>query len=334
MFRNTARQRPDAPAVRALGYHPAMDLVLGHDTALQFLMHRGRQALPAACRKAALPQRAPEARRFARLPEAIDMRGRPLDLIVPDKSLRRDSKLARCHVWSSPLPEGSLIPLGENLFCSSPEFTIVQMAPSLPLAQMIEAIMAMCAIYALDSNGGIVESSPCTSLRRIGAYLMRCRGSYGSALAQRALRYSLERSASPWESKMAICNTLPPREGGYGFAKPILNHPIELGKQALRQTHRRTYVCDEYWGKCRLDLEYDSDGFHSTEQKRREDERRRKVLEYMGVKVISVRPYELANINLYDDIARQIARIMRKRLHVFDAEHRKARIALRQVLFP
>lgn len=297
-------------------------------------MNRGTRALGKPTRSTSLTTAKSEL--LALAPDAL---GRlptldgPLDVLVTDGVMRTRTKSLRTHLWSGPILPGSFFPLGEGVFCTTPEFLVVQRAQSLSLVELIGLVMTLCAIYSFDESHSIRLCDPLTNLERIAAFIGRMPACPGTAKAKLAVRYALERSASPWETRMALLNTLKPAMGGYHFEKPKLNHPIQLGKQAQRMTHRRHYVCDEYWPQYKIDLEFNGAQFHDDPDQAREDARRKKVLEFMGIRVIDVRAYELASLGIYDDVARQLAHYMGKRLRVFDAKHRHARIELRKALF-
>lgn len=53
---------------------------------------------------------------------------RPVDLLVPTRSERSRGKEARLHVWKGDIPAGALVRLGEQVFASTPQFVLLQMA--------------------------------------------------------------------------------------------------------------------------------------------------------------------------------------------------------------
>lgn len=65
---------------------------------------------------------------------------RPVDLLVPVRTMRSQGKGANFHVWGRPLAPGSFIRLSPNLFVSSPELLVVQLVSSqAKLEEMLDA---------------------------------------------------------------------------------------------------------------------------------------------------------------------------------------------------
>lgn len=54
----------------------------------------------------------------------------PVELLVPSQSVRSRGKAAHFHVWSGPIPAGSMIRLTDGLLLSGPELVIAQMCGS------------------------------------------------------------------------------------------------------------------------------------------------------------------------------------------------------------
>lgn len=54
----------------------------------------------------------------------------PIDLLVPTRAAGSRGKTARFHVWSRPLPAGSMLRLADALFASGPELTVLELCGS------------------------------------------------------------------------------------------------------------------------------------------------------------------------------------------------------------
>ena len=78
-------------------------------------------------------------------------------------------------------------------------------------------------------------------------------------MTRRAAPWILDNAASPREAALALLMTLPNHLGGYHFARPRLNHSIELTGAARPLSRKEYYVADVCWPAQRLILEYDSD---------------------------------------------------------------------------
>ena len=59
--------------------------------------------------------------------DAYGVRSRPAHLLVPSPRQRSSGKGAVFHVWSSLLPVGSCLRMGEKVLLCSPEFTVIQL---------------------------------------------------------------------------------------------------------------------------------------------------------------------------------------------------------------
>ena len=69
---------------------------------------------------------------FKRLCREVDLgaygvRSRPAHLLVPSQRRRSSGKGAVFHVWSSSLPAGSCLRMGEKVLLCGPEFTVIQL---------------------------------------------------------------------------------------------------------------------------------------------------------------------------------------------------------------
>ena len=81
-------------------------------------------------------------------------------------------------------------------------------------------------------------------------------------------------------------------------------------------------------------MEYDSDQEHLTSQSAARDAGRRNVLGYKDITVITVRKPMIASPGAFDDVARQLARQLGRRLRPRDIEFTQVRADLRIALFP
>ena len=101
-------------------------------------------------------------------------------------------------------------------------------------------------------------------------------------MTRRAAPWILDNAASPREAALALLMTLPNHLGGYHFARPRLNHSIELTGAARPLSRKEYYVADVCWPAQRLILEYDSDERHLTSEKLQEDAVKRMTLQAMN----------------------------------------------------
>lgn len=116
--------------------------------------------------------------------------------------------------------------------CSSPELTFLQIAVKHTLLETVYMGYALCSSYRIDADAenGIAlregDDEPLTSVARIGQYLAKVDGTYGSAKARRALAYVRDGSISPAESAMAMALSMPRRFGGFAAGDVVLGENV------------------------------------------------------------------------------------------------------------
>ncbi|MCL1896009.1 MAG: hypothetical protein FWG03_05625 [Clostridiales bacterium] len=227
----------------------------------------------------------------------------------------------RLHMFAGQTPEGCFINIDDGLVVSSPEFCFLQMASLLPLAGLIVLGYEMCGTYSMPVAGdmtvperGFYKRRPLTSVKKIEAFLGRMAGAKGHQNATKALRYILEGSASPMETKLSIILTLPYKLGGFGFSKPVLNWRVAPSKTGKRFSGKESYVCDLFWPDHDLAVEYDSALFHSGQGQYVDDAMKRAELLKKGITVITVTKQQLYSRKEFETIAAAIAKSLGKRL--------------------
>lgn len=156
----------------------------------------------------------------------------------------------------------------------------------------------------------------------------------GSKKAKRAIRYLLDNSASPMETKLAILLTLPYLLGGYGFIAPELNSRIIPSKTVKRSVSKTFYSCDLYWPDYYLAVEYDSAQHHSGSEQINSDAKKKNALTLMGITVITVTKQQLYNGTEFEKVARVIANCLGKRLKFNKGSFALIHAELRRQLFP
>ena len=151
-------------------------------------------------------------------------------------------------------------------------------------------------------------------------------------MTRRAAPWILNNAASPREAALALLMTLPNHLGGYHFARPRLNHSIELTSAARPLSRKEYYVADVCWPAQRLILEYDSDERHLTSEQLQEDAVKRMTLQAMNYRIITVGRLQLNSTSETRKIALSVARALGKpirfRIGDFDAKHKHLREAL------
>lgn len=248
----------------------------------------------------------------------------PIEVLVHDNSQRRKAKAVSVRVWREPIAPTGFRKVADGIYVSSPEFVFLQMATRLELPELVALGMELCGTYRRqvrlphfdtgeDDFITVYQQEPLSSPRRLKGLLDSMKSAPGHMKASKALSYVLPNSASPMETALYLLLCLPRRMGGYALPKPELNPGITFNKAGQRHTLRRSAKPDLYWRDAHLDLEYNSDEFHSAND-RAVDSMRRKALERMNVEVIELTTEELFSTSLFHATALRIALRLHKQI--------------------
>ena len=257
---------------------------------------------------------------------ACELRGLslPVRLLSPDASSRRASRLKRCFCWPHRLPSRSLVGVSRRVRLCSPELCFLQMARSLDLIDLVELGYELCGSYSLspcESNSHL-NRMPLTSRSLLCSCVSRFPKARGARLARQALARICDGSASPAETKLCMLLSLPSRLGGQGLPAPLLNHHVQPEGNNQLLTGKGYFVCDLNWPDARIDVEYDSDRWHSGGIRRTSDAVRRGDLKRLGIDVIEVTASMLFDQTaidvLGDDLARRLK--VRRRTESYDVK--------------
>lgn len=314
-------------------------LFLGYDTAIAFWRSRWL-----SCHKGFSPLRT---RRISSGPPDVGLAtefawfvrgeiGLPLHVAVAHADARRSMRGLTSHVCSGSLPDWSFWKIGDDYFISSPELSFVQIASSLSLPKLAAIGCEFCGTYALDDREprGFWTRDPLSDARRLRAFVFKCQGVRGASAARKAAGFVVDGSASPMEMALFLLLTLPVSMGGYGLAKPKLNHRIDLGESSRKICGKKHVVCDLFWEDARLAVEYDSDAFHAGADRIASDSARRNALLGEGIVALTVTRSQLYSPKAFEEIARQIARRTKKRIQRGSFDFTPAKRELRRELLP
>ena len=267
----------------------------------------------------------------------------PINLMVGSPKGRWKAQKVKAHVYNGPVPDQSFRKICDKVSVSSPAFCFFQMAGDLPLIKLIELGFELCGSYSLPVSNGLRQKEEVndkniynhpqlTYTREIKSFVSRLEGVRGHKNAFRALRYIVDGSASPMETLLVMLLTLPHNLGGYGFPKPELNKRIDISKGAIRRSGKAFYVCDLFWSKANLAVEYDSVLYHTGAEHIISDSKKRMDLATLGVEVITVTGNQIRNINMFETLAKLIACKLHKRLQYDNTKFLKAQNELRNIL--
>lgn len=214
-----------------------MNICLSHDAAFRWLV-RNRNPRITGNRTTArvLPCTSPFVSESRTLRSLLGIDDGKLEVLVRTSAGRRDGDCLRSHYSGSAYPAGSFVKVPVEGFgavcCSSPELTFLQIAVKHTLLETVYMGYALCSSYRIDADAenGIAlregDDEPLTSVARIGQYLAKVDGTYGSAKARRALAYVRDGSISPTESAMAMALSMPRRFGGFAAGDVVLGENV------------------------------------------------------------------------------------------------------------
>lgn len=217
---------------------------------------------------------------------------------------------------------------------STPEFCFLQMANRLSLARLIMLGYELCGTYVLVDKGPAPRrDAPLTTVAKLRTFIEGTSNARGRKKALRALRYVLDRSASPMESALAMLLCLPYGLGGYGLPEPRLNYRVDVPPSFRAMADRKHCVCDLCWPESKLAAEYDSELHHVDPERRESDARRRSTLITLGFTVVTVSKGQVMDSGAFNRLAHQLAKRLGKRLRYVDPGYTRAHLELRAELF-
>jgi hypothetical protein len=239
----------------------------------------------------------------------------PIHVLVGSANARNVTRNLVCHVTSSHFPRGSFIQVESGLVASSPELCFLQMAGTLSLIELIKLGFEFCGYYRLDDvssdSHGFRADQALTNISKLKAYVAASSNVKGIKNARRALQYIANGSASPMETILVMLLILPYQLGGCGFSMPSLNHPVDVSHGAGRSSR---YYCDLFWASEKVDVEYDSDIYHTGADRIARDGARRNALSSVGVTAIVVSKMQIMNVSRFREVAEVLGRLLGKQL--------------------
>jgi len=313
-----------------------MEWFISHRSALEFWRRSpAKVSLARKPRGKALPRKPRDSKA---LPKAAERFTLPLHILVGSDNARKVSCDLRSHINAGTFPRGSFVQGGTGLIMSSPELCFLQMASELSLAELIMLGFELCGTYRIDKisepDKGFRNDLPLTNSAKLDSFIDRAIGHAGTKRARKALRYITDGSASPMETVLTMLLTLPYRLGGYGFPMPSLNYPLFIETNSRSISQKKKYVCDLYWPGEQIDVEYDSNAFHTASEKMKQDAKRRNTLSSAGVVSVTVTKDQLQSVSAFHDVAIVLSKLLEKRLQPPMPQFTARRIELRESVLP
>lgn len=246
----------------------------------------------------------------------------PLYIIDPTPGKRRSGKYFVCRCRHKNLPDNSFIKVGSihyshlftnaeqsadeiiEIYVESPEMCFLEAALQLPFNELILLGYELCARYVVDKNKEYLQRtrSPLTTRQTISSFLNKIEFYRGIKPARRAIKYVIDNSNSPIESRLAMIASLPFSMGGYALRKPELNAPVGLSEDASKLAGRSSLLGDLVWSLEKVVTEYDSNASRLSPDQHSYDKKRILAFELSGYKVLNITSGDLKNIEAADEV--------------------------------
>lgn len=262
--------------------------------------------------------------------------GRPWHILVDGDNSRSHTKGIERHIWSGPLPNGAFYRIGDDVYMSSPEFSIVMQSARLSPIDLVLLCCESCGRYVRDSSHpkGFYKRPAITSLAKIGSFVEKLEGVKGAKKLRRAFRYAFDNSYSPMETAVALLASMPVRMGGYGLPKPKLNFRIDFTPEVARMVGKPYVRYDLYFKDCGVVVEYNSDDSHTGSDRISSDSKRNNAIGYLGERVMTVTWDEVRLAGACDGTMKQLAALLGRKLVVPSASALIKRRLLRAAVLP
>lgn len=207
-----------------------------------------------------------------------------LDILVDNVNKMGSSNKFRFHLKPKSLPRHSTFHLYDNVYCSSPEFTIIQLSKTLCYEHLFLLVLEFCGSYTIDREirEFISPTNPLTNINKINnflkSYAQKNPHSHGLKLLESVLNVADNNSASPMESRLFIKLCGPRSRGLYACKNLKLNQKIKLSPKAAKIAGQSTVTPDIACLDRKIAIEYDSLQFHESAPQGQKDKRRRDAL--------------------------------------------------------
>ena len=240
-----------------------------------------------------------------------------IEAMVPSHQQATETSQLVTHEWTSAVPVGAFIDLGNGIYLSSPQFLFLQLGTQLSHVEHVALGMELCGFYSrwgiptrLNATANDEHKlatyglKPSTSVQKLDAFVSRQTGKRGAQTARAALRRVLDSSASPMETAIYLLLCLPRSMGGRGLPAPVLNAKVRV---TTSSTHEERYP-DLYWPTRFVDAEYQSDFAHSGDWARYRDSQREIELEAEKITVLPLTRKQLMDPDGFNAFAISVRR--------------------------
>lgn len=227
-------------------------------SALALLRHVRRTGEFSHARVCGLPEpdSSPQKRWTGRLfpQELLGLPGPPspsnkVYVAVPSQELRPRAAFIDTTIYSSGLPFGSFLRVGENFVIPCPELLFVELTRVMRPAAVELLGHELCGSFSRDPSdprcGTITHGlEAVTSVDDIRSFIGKCHRVLGTQPALHALNYVHDNAWSSMESVCALLMALPVSEGGYGLGRLHMNVRQEAPAELVRRGCKTSRVPD------------------------------------------------------------------------------------------
>lgn len=182
----------------------------------------------------------------------------PLELLVGSAQNRRTTRDATYHVWGGPLPNNSFFALGEGVYVTSPELTLLQQANQLHQVSLCQMLGRYVGTWspAKSTPNGRVERAPLTTFESLNAAISEVGHARGKNNLRLAMAYTSEGAASAPETSFQLALCLPPELNGLNILQPTMNYEVGLSSEARLLYPHDSIRIDLCWHDKKFGLEY------------------------------------------------------------------------------
>lgn len=260
-------------------------------------------------------------------PQALSL---PLHLMAPRQSDRRKCSNAVWHTCAQPLPQHAFIKMNESTYIASPELTILCLAQSHSVPQVIQHSIEFCGRYriAKDTEEGFISGKPLTTPKSIERFQQSLGPVHGESTFRKTLPFIRPNSESPMETVLYLMLCINSYLGSYALPRAELNKVLTVRVKTPAGYRTETRRCDLFWPKAMLGVEYESYEHHAGSAQLARDSKRRGELQFNGITVITVTEAQVGNVYELDKVAAHIAKILGIRLRIHVKEWRRAQMKL------
>jgi hypothetical protein len=239
----------------------------------------------------------------------------PLRVAVTGASLRHRVPGFEFSTFPEEFPKGTLLEIATGILVPSFECYFLLKARDLSFEKLVLLGIELTGRFAHARMGDASTAceflvDPVTTSRELSNYVKECAGTTGSRPARAAVPWVLDNAYSPREAVIALEQCLPPKRGGRGYPRPILNAEISVPPSLRHLVARDTFTPDVYWPEL-LDVEYDG-GYHNEETQVERDKARVADIQAMGIAVISATKLTLSTCERAELLGRQIGSCLAK----------------------